>query len=144
MDLGLKLKRIHDVMEKNANREVERLDVTFAQHHVLMYLLHHKDEAVSLKELEKHFGVAQSTMAGIISRLEDKNLVYSFREPSDKRIKKAALTEKGMEVSEKSRKNMKAGVKGMTSRMTSEEAGELNRLLDILYETIRDDQNKEV
>ena len=63
MDLGLKLKRIHDVMEKNANREVERLDVTFAQHHVLMYLLHHKDEAVSLKELEKHFGVAQSTMA---------------------------------------------------------------------------------
>ena len=39
---------------------------------------------------------------------------------------------------------MKAGVKVMTSRMTSEEAGELNRLLDILYETIRDDQNKEV
>ena len=143
MNLALKLKTIHDLMEKMGNREAVRLDVTFSQHHVLMYLLRRKDENVRLKELEKEFGVAQSTMAGIISRLEDKALVRSFRDPSDHRIKMVRLTEKGIEICEQSRENMQAAMKVMLSRMSEEEEAELNRLLDILYETIREDLNKE-
>lgn len=143
MDLALKLKKIHDLMEKTANREALRLNVTFSQHHILMYLLHAGNDAVALKELEKQFGVAQSTMAGIVQRLEEKKLVSCFRDPADTRVKKVSLTDRGKEICEKSRRNMKAGVSRMTSRMSGEEKKELNRLLDILYETIRDDQSKE-
>ena len=48
-----------------------------------------------MKELERKFCVAQSTVAGIISRLEQKGFVEAFGDASDKRIKLVHITPDG-------------------------------------------------
>ena len=45
------------------------------------------EKKVTFKELEKILHLAQSTTVGIISRLEQKNLVTSYIDDNDKRIK---------------------------------------------------------
>ena len=48
-----------------------------------------------MKELERTFCVAQSTVAGIISRLEQKGFIEAFGDASDKRIKVVHITPAG-------------------------------------------------
>ena len=48
-----------------------------------------------MKELEHYFQIAQSTVVGIVSRLEKKELVEAFGDSSDKRIKVVHITPSG-------------------------------------------------
>lgn len=48
-----------------------------------------------MKELERYFGVAQSTIAGVVSRLEQKGFVEAFGDAADKRIKVVHITPAG-------------------------------------------------
>ena len=109
MDLGLRIKKINDLMEKRANHQMQKEDLTFSQHHVLVYLIQCPEYTAPLKELEKYFRVAQATMAGIVVRLESKGLVESSVSSKDKRVKMVTLTEEGAESCRRSYRNMKAG-----------------------------------
>ena len=62
---------------------------------VLMELQKAERKQRSMKELERKFCVAQSTVAGIISRLEQKGFVDAFGDASDKRIKVVHITSAG-------------------------------------------------
>ena len=62
---------------------------------VLMELQEAEQKQRSMKELERKFCVAQSNVAGIISRLEQKNFVEAFGDASDKRIKLVHITLNG-------------------------------------------------
>lgn len=62
---------------------------------VLMELQKAEQKQRSRKELEQNFCVAQSTVAGIISRLEQKGFVEAFGDASDKRIKVVHITPAG-------------------------------------------------
>ena len=48
-----------------------------------------------MKDLERKLCVAQSTVAGIISRLEQKGFVEAFGDASDKRVKLVHITSAG-------------------------------------------------
>ena len=50
---------------------------------------------MTMKELEHYFQIAQSTVVGIVSRLEKKELVEAFGDSSDKRIKVVHITPSG-------------------------------------------------
>ncbi|MGM9536989.1 MAG: MarR family winged helix-turn-helix transcriptional regulator [Candidatus Onthomonas sp.] len=92
---GLLIKRIHDRLEKHSNNALRGKDLTMMQMAVLMTLLESPEQQLPMKELERHFSIAQSTAAGIISRLEQKGLVEAFGDPSDRRIKVAHITPAG-------------------------------------------------
>ena len=136
VDLGFKIKKINDMLEKGYNQLLQEQDLTFSQHHVLVYLKHQKDQTARLKELEKHFNVAQPTMAGIVVRLESKGLVRSSVLPDDRRVKVVTLTESGNELLHESFLSMKKGEQMLVSKLSDEETEELGRLLDVLYNTI--------
>jgi len=142
MDLGLILKRIHDRIEAKANHNVRRMDLTFSQHHVLMYLMHHGGEA-SYKELEKAFSVAQPTMAGIISRLDMKGFVLSRQNPKDRRLKMAALTEKGKEVCLASMEDLRRSEETMTKGFTEEEKAQLIEYLERVRKNLSEEYSTE-
>jgi Transcriptional regulators len=89
---GLLIKQIHDRLEKQSNNILRDKDLTMAQVFVLIVLQKAVNQQLSMKELERHFGVAQSTIAGIISRLEQKGLVEAFGDTTDKRIKLVHIT----------------------------------------------------
>ena len=92
---GQLIKLLHDRLEKQANNTLRGKDLTMMQISVLMELQEAEQKQRSMKELERKFCVAQSTVAGIISRLEQKGFVEAFGDASDKRIKLVHITPDG-------------------------------------------------
>lgn len=96
-DCGMLLKQINDELEKRANNALRSQDLTWSQLVVLMELSHAPEGQMPLKDLEKAIHVAQSTAAGIVSRLESKGLVEPWGDPEDRRVKLVKLTAAGSE-----------------------------------------------
>jgi DNA-binding MarR family transcriptional regulator len=138
MLLGWKLKQIHEAIQRQANKDLQEMDLTLSQHHALLYLSAREDHTAELKELERHFCVAQATMAGIAQRLECKGYVTALQHPTDRRVKRLRLTEQGLEISRRSAERIRGAEQRMTAGLRPEEAGELSRLLDVIYENLRD------
>lgn len=92
---GILIKQIHDELEKQTNNALRSSDLTMAQMSALLILRQREECQMSLKELERTLRVAQSTAAGIVSRLEQKGFVEAFGDPEDKRIKMVRMTDAG-------------------------------------------------
>lgn len=89
------LKMINVGIEKKINNELKIYDLTFSQIRVVALLYQSVQESYSMKELEKIFHVSQQTIAGIVKRLEAKEMIVSLTDKRDKRIKRITLTENG-------------------------------------------------
>ena len=94
-DIGFCIKQIHDRMEKHANNAMRPNGLTMMQVSVLLSLQDSSEKQMSMKELERCFGIAQSTVAGIVSRLEQKGFVEALGDASDKRVKRVHITSSG-------------------------------------------------
>lgn len=94
-DCGSLLKQINDELRKNANNAMRAQDMTLAQLEALIQLEQAPEGRRSLKELEQLLHVAQSTAAGIISRLEQKGYVEGFGDAGDRRVKLVRITPAG-------------------------------------------------
>lgn len=123
------IKVINESIEKKANHALNKYGITNVQMQVLMLLYDSADGSCSLKELERFFHVAQSTAAGVVSRLEAKKLVEGFPNPKDKRTKMIRLTEKGREVCPKVENSLTATDIWLTSELTDVEKQDFLRIL---------------
>lgn len=123
------IKQIHDRLEKNANNSLRAQDLTMMQVSVLMALHNADGEKLSMKELERHFGVAQSTAAGIISRLEQKGFVEALSDAEDKRIKLVHITSMGENCYRDAVFQMEKAEERLLQGFSSEERFLLNRFL---------------
>lgn len=92
---GPLIKLLHDRLEKQANNTLRAQDLTLMQVSVLLELQRAEQAQLSMKALERRFGVAQSTVAGIVSRLEQKGLVEPAGDAADKRVKLVRITPAG-------------------------------------------------
>ena len=72
---GELIKRLNDILGRCANEELRADDMTSSQVKMLMIINETKDECITLKELEKHFGVAQATIAGTAAEGDDRKLL---------------------------------------------------------------------
>ncbi len=134
---GELIKRINAKVEKAINNQLLTYDLTSTQFKMLVMLHLIPDHTAMLKELEKYFGVAQSTAAGIIARLEKKNLVASFSDENDKRVKHVRLTHDGLQICLSVRETIVETERKLFSGLTPEEQNELNRLLYKVYHSIK-------
>ena len=103
---GMLLKQINDELEKRANNALRSQDLTIAQLGALMVLNQSPERQMPLKELERKLHVAQSTAAGIITRLEQKELVESLGDAADRRIKMVRITQQGVQCCISAEQNM--------------------------------------
>lgn len=92
---GFFIQQIHNALEKDANNQLRKKELTFSQINVLLTLADVPEKKLSFKELEKSIALAQSTTAGLISRLGLKGLVSVSGDRSDKRMKYVQLTTAG-------------------------------------------------
>ena len=136
MELARKMKMIDDCIKRKANADLEQMDLTIAQHHTLVYLVHQPEHTAELKQIEREFKVSQPTVAGIAQRLEAKGYVEALRHPTDRRIKMIRLTPQGEELCARSWEKMKKRIQAMTAGLSPEELEELDRLLDVVYRNI--------
>ena len=134
---GALIKQINSTLEKNANNTLRKQGLTFAQVAALLEIRDFPEQRVSLKELEKILHVAQSTTAGIISRLEQKGLVTAFGDSSDKRIKLVQITPSGEECCRNAEQNMKETEENLLSGLTETERSIFNSLLKKVSDTLK-------
>lgn len=118
---GKLLKKISDEMRKNANNAMRAQNMTLTQMDALLDLYEAPDLQLSLKELEQRLHVAQSTAAGIVSRLEQKGLVLGLNDPTDKRVKLVQITPEGLQCVRTSRKFVEEGEDRLLSGLTETE-----------------------
>ena len=142
VDIGFKIKKINDSLQKKADKSMEEMDLTFSQHHVLVYLIHCENSKTSLKSVEKKFKVSQATMAGIVKRLEEKGMLDSYTLENDKRIKMIRLTEKGKNVCAKSKEMMIKSEKKIKSLYSEEEMNNFINYLDRLYKLLNKENDR--
>lgn len=111
--------------------------MTMAQWDALVELNLSPEKQLSLKELEQRLHIAQSTTAGIISRLEQKGLVEGFGDPEDRRIKLVRITTKGIEHIAFCEQSRAAADARLLSGLTEIERGIFLSLLKKVCDTLR-------
>ena len=134
---GWYIKRIDNALEKEANQNLQALNLTMQQNRVLILLAHAQEHTLSLKALEEHFGAAQSTVAGLVSRLEKKGLIEALNDPSDRRVKLARLTEEGVKLHALSHQMVVDSEERLTSLLSDEEKEVLLSCLKKVYEAVK-------
>ena len=134
---GWFIKRIDNALEKEANQNLQALNLTMQQNRVLILLAHAEEHTLSLKTLEEHFGAAQSTIAGLVSRLKKKGLIEAVTSPADRRVKLARLTAEGAHVHARSRQNVVDSEARLTSNLSPEEREIFLNCLKKVYETVK-------
>lgn len=128
--VGRIVRRLKEALERQANRDLRPYGITLAQAHVLMELHEGDAERLSFKQLEARLDIAQSTVWGIVSRLEKKGLVATGESPDDTRARMVSLTPEGVELCEACRGLTEAHERQLASDLTSEEASQLYDLLE--------------
>ncbi len=117
--VGKVIKRISILIEKNINKMLAEKDLSSTQGFVLLFLSKCKNQTSTIKEIEKEFDTAQSTVFGIVTRLEKKGFVTSFVD--ENRIKFVVITKDGLELSDYIEKSIKTCEKNVFSCLTSTE-----------------------
>ena len=92
---------------------------------------------MSMKALERYFGVAQSTVAGIVSRLEQKGLVEAFGDAADKRIKLVHITPAGEQCCAEASCRMDEAEEKLLQGFSAEERKSLNLLLTKVADNLK-------
>ena len=134
---GWFIKRIDNALEKEANQNLQVLNLTMQQNRVLIQLAHAPENTLSLKALEERFGAAQSTVAGLVSRLEKKGLVEARSDPADKRIKLVRLTAEGLALHAQSHQKIVESEERLTRLLSEEEKAALLASLRKVWDAVK-------
>lgn len=134
---GWFIKRISNALEKEMNHNLQSHNLTMQQSRVLVILAHAPEMTLPLKELEERFCAAQSTVAGLVSRLEKKGLVKGVSAPGDRRVKHVHLTEAGLQMHLACHQDILASEKRLTSQLTDEEKELLLDCLRKVYNAVK-------
>lgn len=129
LSCGMLIKQINSELEKNANNALRADNLTSSQISVLVELNEAPDGRMDMKQMEKRIHVAQSTLAGIVSRLEEKGYVRGMTSQKDRRVKIIQLTGDGEKCCEKARHCAGEAEKELLSPLTETEQQILKALL---------------
>ena len=123
------IRQINCTVEKRINNELRASDLTHAQICLIFSLIEKEDGCCSMKKMEQHLRVAQSTTAGIVKRSEEKGLVECIPDPEDRRSKSVRICPKGMELYRETRENIRATEAWLLSGLSPEEQVQFRTLL---------------
>lgn len=124
------IRQLNNSLEKRANSQLKEKDLTLSQMTALVEILNAPTKKLTFKELEKRLSLAQSTTAGLISRLEQKKLVYVSGDKDDKRIKYVEITPLGENFCNKARQEMEHTERLLLENLSAEEIKTLFSLLE--------------
>lgn len=133
---GRNLVQLGNAVSWFRNQKFLLIGLTSSQSEVMRYVLKNQKESITAGDLIAQLGLSQSTVAGIIKRLEKKNLLMRCTDDSDARKSIIVPTDDGLRI-EKYLKEVAAQTEEVLLQgMTEAEQDELNRLLKIALNNI--------
>lgn len=134
--LGHKIKRIDQLFKIRMDHNLEQLDVTVTQMHILTYLFRNHEEKITQKKLAEEFGVKHSTMSGILNRLKEKELIEIKVDEGNKKYRNIYLTEKAKQLDEQMVLHRSETESLLLKDFSEEEIEQLGSYLDRLYNNL--------
>ncbi len=116
------------------NIKMEDLGLTSIQSDALIAAL--RKPEITASQLKEQLQLSQSTVAGIIERLESKGFISKVSDPQDARKTRLIPTEQGRQLEEKLRKIALDIQNAISDGMNTEEQAEFSRLLKIALENM--------
>ena len=129
----------HLVRERLGAR-INRLDLTPAQTHALLYL-GEQGGCSAQTDLIAFMRLKAPTVNGILDRMEEKELLVRTADPADGRRKLVALTEKGQSLLAQTRQAFAETEAVMRKQFTEEERAQLMALLLRLRQNLKEDRD---
>ena len=129
-EIGFYLKKLFQTMEKELNKDLENIDLTSMQAHVLIYLYKNKNNVTNQRDIERKFALTNPTVNGILNRLEKKGFIKRLVSHIDARNKEISLTDKSISLIN----DMKKSAIKLENKMT---LGIEKDELDIFYRVIK-------
>lgn len=129
---GYKLSRMNRKMEKAVNVALSGDGITRSQATVLNELFKSEDGMCTMKELERSLGSAQSTVVGVVDRMEEKGLVETLPSKNDRRVRVIHITELGAQLHMQTRELYDAVYQQIFAPLTETELQILRLLLERL------------
>lgn len=136
---GHKFKRIDTMFKMRMDKNLENLDLTLSQMHVLIYLDMHSGEKVTQKILANEFNVKHSTMAGILQRMKEKGLIEITVDSDNKKYKNIVTTAKADLIREETKKQKEETEAVLLKGFSKEETDILYEFLERVYKNLEDD-----
>lgn len=118
------------------NLKMEDIDLTSIQSDALIAAL--RNPGITASQLKEHLNLSQSTVAGIIDRLEGKELISKVIDPKDARKIHLMPTEKGRQLEDKLREIAFDIQNTLLSKMSTEDQTEFSRLLGIALDNMNE------
>lgn len=125
-------------LEGRMNRQLQELDLTSAQGHIIGYLAH-TEHPPCARDLEQFFSLSHPTVSGLISRMEAKGFVAVTPDPDDKRVKRIRLLDKGMACSRRIEASVRDNEETIVQGFTQEERALFADFLQRAIRNLNDD-----
>ncbi len=139
-EFGFYIKKINDALVAQANAQLKRLDITYAQMEVIFFLLERQGQQTTQKDIEEYFNLKHSSVVGLLQRMRAKGLVEMKINPRDHRSRNVFLLDKAFEILNEMRRTREEMERHIANYLTEEQIGQLTGLLAVFYSAIR---NKE-
>ena len=134
--IGLKIKQINTVFEKDFNQMLKSIGITSSQCAVLDFLFTTNIDEVSQRDVEKHLSLKNPTVTGILQRLDEKGFVLCVQNNTDRRKKNIYLTEKAYDIQRKMNSHRKKMDRILTRGMSPKEIVSFQKQLDKVMSNI--------
>ena len=133
--IGYQFKLISDKLKVHADADLKNQGLTLAQSRVLTFL-NVQDGIATQKEIEDYLQVSHPTVVGLVSRMEQNELVETWFDPENRRNKMVRLTEKSKKIGENMDEVTEQHDKALLNGLSEQEQAELNRMLNIILKNL--------
>ena len=134
--IGFYFKKIFQIMEKNMNKKLEKIELTNSQANILIYLYNNK-ETVNQRDIEKKFELTNPTVNGILNRLENKGFIKRTISLKDARNKEIHLTEKSISLINEMKKEARQLEKELIAGIPKEELNTFKEVLKKVFNNLQ-------
>lgn len=124
------LRHLMVTIKHNVHHHYKEMNVTGPQGMLMGTLAHHGEMKVS--DLSEKLGLSNSTVSGIIDRLENQGLVVRTRSKADRRVVYVNVTSEFKKGSQNHFNEIEKVFESMMSKATSQELDEILQGLDTL------------
>ncbi|MGF7400768.1 MarR family transcriptional regulator [Thermoanaerobacterium thermosaccharolyticum] len=138
IDVLKTLKSIMNMIHRNMEDEFRELNITGPQGMIIGILMRHGEMKIS--DLSEKMGLTNSTVSGIIDRLEKQGMVKRVRSSDDRRVVYVKIDEEFKKKSKEVFKKIEDKFINMMNKATEEEHDEIVKGLNTLKRLIESDR----
>lgn len=134
--LVLENRQISIRMEQMTDQLVGRTGLSAAQAHLLLYILRHEGEGISLTDIHREFGYSMAALSNILKRLRQGGYVRAETSLRDNRRKRLYGTEKAFAAQEALVRVLKESCEAAYRGFSEEELCQLDALQKRMLENL--------